>query len=207
MIHNPDDTNADNGADGVIPGVGIDAVNDATADKKPTRRGGNSPTKKTSAKTNSTKANGGTSAKKPARKTTTKTSTKTTKEAVNGDGVANGDRRANKTCDCPLCGQDFIPADGVTVGEHLAMGVIQVFSEMQTKPELEVYTKNPLPCPRCGQYRMSDKVTRNAKSRHAKVYVCDICGTDEAVREYSGEVLPMPDWWVVREILTRKSGV
>ena len=37
-------------------------------------------------------------------------------------------------------------------------------------------------CPRCGE-RMPDKLTHGALSRHAKgVYICEACGTDEALR-------------------------
>lgn len=33
-----------------------------------------------------------------------------------------------------------------------------------------------LPCPRCGYARMDEKPVRNALSRRAKVYICDMCG-------------------------------
>lgn len=41
-------------------------------------------------------------------------------------------------------------------------------------------------CPRCGE-RMPDKLTHGALSRHAKgVYICEACGTDEALRDWIG---------------------
>ena len=49
-------------------------------------------------------------------------------------------------------------------------------------------------CPRCGE-RMPDKLTHGALSRHAKgVYICEACGTDEALRDWGGNVKPLSDW-------------
>ena len=50
------------------------------------------------------------------------------------------------------------------------------------------------PCPRCGHDRMDTKPVRNALSRHADVYICDACGTDEALRDMSGQTLPLNEW-------------
>lgn len=37
------------------------------------------------------------------------------------------------------------------------------------------------------------------KSRHAKgVYICEACGTDEALRDWTGNVKPLSDWVLVR---------
>jgi len=120
----------------------------------------------------------GTTAKKATRKSPAK--------SPKGGGVGDG---ANlKTCDCPLCGQDFIVADGYSPAEHLTKGLITVFSEMQLKAEQDISIENPLPCPRCGQYRMLPKVHRNSLSRHEQIYVCPICGTDEAVRVHSNKI-------------------
>lgn len=53
-------------------------------------------------------------------------------------------------------------------------------------------------CPRCGE-RMPDKLTHGALSRHAKgVYICEACGTDEALRDWTGNVKPLSDWVLVR---------
>ena len=36
-------------------------------------------------------------------------------------------------------------------------------------------------------------------SRHAKgVYICEACGTDEALRDWTGNVKPLSDWVLVR---------
>lgn len=53
-------------------------------------------------------------------------------------------------------------------------------------------------CPRCGG-RMPDPVTRGALSRHADgVYICEMCGTDEAIRDWNGNTLPLSSWELVR---------
>ena len=41
-----------------------------------------------------------------------------------------------------------------------------------------------MPCPRCGEDRMKAPVHTNALSRVADVYVCDACGTAEALLAY-----------------------
>ena len=51
-----------------------------------------------------------------------------------------------------------------------------------------------LPCPRCGSDVMSTHVTRNALSRHADVYVCDDCGTAEAMLVLMQNPLPLRQW-------------
>jgi RNA polymerase subunit RPABC4/transcription elongation factor Spt4 len=98
---------------------------------------------------------------------------------------------------CPVCRQTFVFEDGVTADEHLARGIINAVTEMQEKADNDDFDR----CLRCGQERMLPKKTRNAFSRHADIYICPICGTDEAVRDYTGGVLPISDWWIVREIL------
>ena len=98
-----------------------------------------------------------------------------------------------KTCNCPLCNQQFTPADGLTAAEHLARGIIRVYAETQKKEDM--------PCPRCGRRTMAENVNRNALSRHEAVMVCDACGTEEALRVHNGTVISISDWWAVREIL------
>ena len=50
------------------------------------------------------------------------------------------------------------------------------------------------PCPRCGYNRMYGTAEKNALSRHANVYVCNACGTEEAVMDMAGEQLPLNQW-------------
>lgn len=58
----------------------------------------------------------------------------------------------------------------------------------------EVQDGGFFPCPRCGRRTMSDRVTRNALSRYASIYICDECGTDEAIRAFAGQPLPLSEW-------------
>lgn len=51
-----------------------------------------------------------------------------------------------------------------------------------------------MPCPRCGQDSMNPKIHRNALSRQADVYVCDDCGTTEAVLEMMRCPMPLEFW-------------
>ena len=56
--------------------------------------------------------------------------------------------------------------------------------------------KIPFPCPRCGHDRMdSQNPVRNALSRYADVYICDECGTEEAMADFGGmKPLPFSQW-------------
>lgn len=56
-----------------------------------------------------------------------------------------------------------------------------------------------LPCPRCGSGVMNTHVTRNALSRHADVYVCDDCGTAEAMLGFMQSPLPLHQWAFFQE--------
>ena len=49
-------------------------------------------------------------------------------------------------------------------------------------------------CPRCGQDSMNPAIHRNALSRHADVYICDDCGTAEALLEMMQNPLPLVQW-------------
>lgn len=54
-------------------------------------------------------------------------------------------------------------------------------------------------CPRCGHV-MRDGVIRNALSRHADVYVCHGCGTEEALLDAAGATTPLSDWFVFKQL-------
>lgn len=56
------------------------------------------------------------------------------------------------------------------------------------------------PCPRCGHNRMNERAVRNARSRRASVYICDQCGTDEALLDMTHqEPLPLNEWAATME--------
>lgn len=58
-----------------------------------------------------------------------------------------------------------------------------------------------LACPRCGRALMRRKPELNALSRYADVYICNECGTEEAMLDISGEPLPLQDWYLTRLML------
>ena len=104
-------------------------------------------------------------------------------------------------CTCPLCNQDFTPANGMTAGEHLARGVLKTYADVQGKSD---NCDNTLPCPRCGENSMSHNVLKNALSRQFDIHVCDICGNREGTEAAEAKLMPLESWWVVAEILKRK---
>ena len=54
------------------------------------------------------------------------------------------------------------------------------------------------PCPRCGKWAMNVDPVRNALSRRAQVYICDDCGTLEAIEEAFGSILPLASWDIAK---------
>ena len=54
-------------------------------------------------------------------------------------------------------------------------------------------------CPRCGKMAMdTESVTRNALSRRATVYICDTCGTEEALEDMLGNRMPLVAWAIAQ---------
>ena len=51
-----------------------------------------------------------------------------------------------------------------------------------------------MPCPRCGRDTMKACLYTNALSRHADIYICDACGTEEALLKFMHNPLPMCEW-------------
>lgn len=55
-------------------------------------------------------------------------------------------------------------------------------------------------CPRCGKMAMdSESVTHNALSRRATVYVCDACGTQEALEDMMDSRTPLTEWAIAQD--------
>lgn len=54
-------------------------------------------------------------------------------------------------------------------------------------------------CPRCGRQTVKDQLSANALSRCAHVYICDTCGTDEAIRELNRKTLPLRAWAIAKK--------
>ena len=51
-----------------------------------------------------------------------------------------------------------------------------------------------MPCPRCGRNTMKKNIHTNALSRYADIYICDACGTEEALLKLMHNPLPMHEW-------------
>ena len=49
-------------------------------------------------------------------------------------------------------------------------------------------------CPRCGKGTMKQPLHTNALSRHADIYICDACGMEEAILDYTHAPLPIEAW-------------
>ena len=73
------------------------------------------------------------------------------------------------------------------MNENEARTLIERFAEKQLDGHFA--------CPRCGKMAMdAESVTRNALSRRATVYICDACGTAEALEDMLGERMPLTAW-------------
>jgi predicted RNA-binding Zn-ribbon protein involved in translation (DUF1610 family) len=57
-----------------------------------------------------------------------------------------------------------------------------------------------MPCPRCGRDTMKECVHTNALSRHANIYICDACGTEEALLKFLSNPLPVTEWAYLRPV-------
>ena len=57
-----------------------------------------------------------------------------------------------------------------------------------------------IPCPRCGRDTMKPVLVTNALSRHADgVFICDDCGSAEAMLDFMRNPLPLECWALFRE--------
>ena len=52
----------------------------------------------------------------------------------------------------------------------------------------------PMRCPRCGVDTMKHPMATNALSRVADLYICDSCGTTEALLDFMGQTYPLYQW-------------
>lgn len=53
-------------------------------------------------------------------------------------------------------------------------------------------------CPRCGRNTMKENIHTNALSRHADIYICDACSTEEALLKFMYNPLPIREWVCLR---------
>ena len=71
----------------------------------------------------------------------------------------------------------------------------QALVDLKARQESGEYTL----CPRCGEKTMKPVLHTNALSRHAPgIFICDECGTSEAMLDFIANPLPIEDWAVFR---------
>ena len=75
-------------------------------------------------------------------------------------------------------------------------------NENEVKALIERFAKKQqgghFACPRCGKMTMdAECVTRNALSRRTEIYVCDACGTQEAIEDMMDSQIPLTAWAIV----------
>lgn len=56
----------------------------------------------------------------------------------------------------------------------------------------------PQICPRCGRMAIKPRLHTNALSRHYGIYVCGLCGNQEAMLQSRGRRLRFQDWAAAR---------
>ena len=72
----------------------------------------------------------------------------------------------------------------------------KALADLKARQEKGEYTL----CPRCGRATMKPDLYTNALSRHADgIYVCDDCGTAEAMLDFMRNPLPLECWALFRE--------
>lgn len=78
----------------------------------------------------------------------------------------------------------------------------KVASASAAKAAIDAFASNQIDgvhfCPRCGRFTVKERLSSNALSRCAQVYVCDACGMDEAIRAMKGDEPLLEDWAVAK---------
>ena len=93
-----------------------------------------------------------------------------------------------------------ITRDGLRLKPEEYAAYVRISNRGETQKHWPVQSQRQ--CPRCGSYNMKRLLYANALSRLADIFVCDMCGIDEAVRSQPGNpagILPFRDWYVERE--------
>lgn len=84
------------------------------------------------------------------------------------------------------------------LNEQLAKQMLERFAKLQRK--------HPYPCPRCGRDNMGIRATRNALSRRANIYICDMCGTQEALEDMMDSRTSLTEWGYIKAKKTGSNG-
>lgn len=64
--------------------------------------------------------------------------------------------------------------------------------------DVETEEFDGMPYPRCGKDTMKPTNHSIALSRHADIWICDLCGSNEAMLDYMRNPLPIGDWACMR---------
>ena len=76
-------------------------------------------------------------------------------------------------------------------------------AELTAKEKIERFAKRQLeyqfPCHRCGRWAMDADPRRNALSRRVDVYICDLCGSIEAMEDFLGTQLRLASWDIAQK--------
>ena len=64
-----------------------------------------------------------------------------------------------------------------------------------------------LPCPRCGHNKMNKDLHHNALSRRVDLYICDSCGTEEAMEDFGGRKKPLEEWFLFTDLFGNEAPV
>lgn len=70
----------------------------------------------------------------------------------------------------------------------------------------KVQRERHYPCPRCGRDTMDENPIRNSLSRRADVYICDMCGLQEAMEDMMDSRTPLSEWSIVKGAARQERG-
>ena len=76
--------------------------------------------------------------------------------------------------------------------------VVTQYNQLLLDLKARQQTGEHMPCPRCGMDTMKPALHTNALSRHADLYICDKCGTAEALLDFMNNPLPLSCWAAMR---------
>ncbi len=102
--------------------------------------------------------------------------------------------------------RDWTPEETRAASEAMKragqMSYEEVCAEVEAKEKIDrfasVQSKYHWPCPRCGKWSMNEKPSRNALSRRVNVYICDLCGSMEALEDLHGTPIGLRAWDIAR---------
>lgn len=83
------------------------------------------------------------------------------------------------------------------------MSYEEVCAELEATEKIQRFAplqrKYNWPCPRCGCWTMNRDPVRNSLSRRVQIYICDSCGTEEAIEDFIGKTTPLASWDIAKK--------